>query len=133
MATNGSWVTTIMKTRAGSSGGPGGPGAQPGRGPPDCPWGVAARGPWWSLSSSSYSSEIFSASACDFRRAASTDWRPAMAALISRETLVPRSVNSGMPTNWMPGAGRGCTPGSFGRALSMASLVISWKAAAEAR
>ncbi|CAM5680045.1 hypothetical protein SFUMM280S_04740 [Streptomyces fumanus] len=56
-----------------------------------------------------------------------------MAALISWATLVPRSVNSGMPTNWMPGAGRGCTPGSLGRAPSMASLVISWKAAASAR
>lgn len=53
-----------------------------------------------------------------------------MAALISWETLVPRSVNSGMPTNWMPGAGRGCTPGSLGLAPSMAFLVISWKAAA---
>jgi hypothetical protein len=56
-----------------------------------------------------------------------------MAALICCDTLVPRSVNSGMPTNWMPGAGRGCTPGSPGLAFSMASRVISWKDAADAR
>lgn len=56
-----------------------------------------------------------------------------MAALISCETLVPRSVNSGMPTNWMPGAGRGWTPGSRGRAPSMAARVTSWKAAASLR
>src|SRR5690606_6334208 len=49
------------------------------------------------------------------------------------ETLVPRSVNSGMPTNWMPGAGRGCTPGSSGLAPAMASRVTSAKAAASSR
>ena len=43
-----------------------------------------------------------------------------MAELTPWETLVPRAANSGMPTNWMPTAGRGWTPGFFGSAFSMA-------------
>ena len=66
-------------------------------------------------------------------RAWSTDWRPAMAALISCETLVPRSVNSGMPTNWIPAAGRGWVPGFSGLALAMAFSVMSAKAPAALR
>jgi len=45
---------------------------------------------------------------------------PAIAELTSWETCVPRSGNSGMSTNWMPGAGRGWTPGLFGSAPRIA-------------
>ena len=46
-----------------------------------------------------------------------------MAELTSCDTWVPRAGNSGMSTNWMPGAGRGWTPGFCGSAFSMASRV----------
>jgi hypothetical protein len=46
-----------------------------------------------------------------------------MAALIASEALVPKSVNSGMSTNWIPIVGRGCTPGSFGFADWIAARV----------
>ena len=49
----------------------------------------------------------------------------AMAWLISCDEVVPKSVNSGMSTNWMPGAGRGCTPGFDGLALSIA-VRVGW-------
>ena len=55
---------------------------------------------------------------------------PAMAPLTYWLTLVPRSGNSGMSTNWMPGAGRGWTPGLSGLAVSMADLVAAAKASA---
>lgn len=53
-----------------------------------------------------------------------------MAALISWETFVPRSVNSGMPTNWMPAVGRSWVPGSSGSAPAMAFLVTAANAPA---
>src|SRR6266536_6217484 len=49
-------------------------------------------------------------------RACSTVILAALAELMSCDTLVPRSVNSGMSTNWIPMVGRGCTPGFFGSA-----------------
>ena len=55
---------------------------------------------------------------------------PAIAELTSWLTCVPRSGNSGMSTNWMPSAGRGCTPGFSGSADSMAALVGSANAPA---
>src|SRR5829696_3459269 len=62
--------------------------------------------------------------------ASSTLFLPAMTAEMSWLTLVPRSVNSGMSTNWMPTVGRGCTPGLTGSADSMAFSVASAKAPA---
>ena len=53
-----------------------------------------------------------------------------MAAAMSWETLVPRSWNSGIATNWTPTVGRGCTPGSVGFASWIDFSVISPKAAA---
>src|SRR5215218_4415139 len=53
-----------------------------------------------------------------------------MAELMSCDTSVPRPGNSGMSTNWMPGAGRGCTPGFNGSADSIAARVGPPKAAA---
>ena len=55
---------------------------------------------------------------------------PAMALEMSCDTLVPRSVNSGMSTNWIPDRGRGCTPGLAGSASVMAVLVGSANASA---
>jgi hypothetical protein len=46
-----------------------------------------------------------------------------MAELIACDTLVPRSVNSGMSTNWIPIVGRGCTPGLRGSAELIAVCV----------
>src|SRR5690242_9094631 len=56
-----------------------------------------------------------------------------MAELTYCETWVPRSVNSGMSMNWMPIAGRGCTPGLRGSAPEMAASVGAAKARAWAR
>src|SRR5215207_9702584 len=56
-----------------------------------------------------------------------------MAELTYCETWVPRSGNSGMSMNWIPMAGRFCTPGFVGSALSMAVLVGSAKAFDSAR
>ena len=67
------------------------------------------------------------------RRASETEVLPAMAELTSWLTCVPRSGNSGMSTNWMPMAGRGCIPGFSGSAASMAALVGSAKADATLR
>src|SRR6266567_54374 len=53
-----------------------------------------------------------------------------MAELTYCDTWVARSVNSGMSMNWMPIAGRGCTPGLRGSALSIALRVGSANAEA---
>jgi hypothetical protein len=72
-----------------------------------------------------YFAATFSAAVWPLFRASSTVVLPAIAALTSWLTLVPRAGNSAMPMNWMPGAGRGWTPGFSGSALSMADLVAS--------
>jgi hypothetical protein len=63
---------------------------------------------------------IFWAACWPLASASATVPWPAMAELTPWETLVPRAANSGMPTNWIPTAGRAWAPGFFGSAFSIA-------------
>src|SRR5690606_23261785 len=80
-----------------------------------------------------YRSATSSASSWPRSKASCTVTSPAIAELTSCDTWVPRSGNSGIPTNWIPSAGRGCTPGLRGSAVSMARFVCSANAPASAR
>src|SRR4051794_11076980 len=129
VATNGSWVTMIMKTRAGISG------ARRAQAMPralrdGCGLGSvrevvcsATEVMAHPFSRDWYRSATSWARRCPRFRASSTDIWPAIAELTYCDTWVPRSVNSGMSMNWMPIAGRGWTPGLRGSALEMAASV----------
>src|SRR3954453_18842186 len=138
VATNGSWVTMIMKTRAGISGArrahallralrDGCGSASVGEVVCSATEVMAHPSRAW------YRSATSSASRCPRFRASSTDIWPAIAELTYCDTWVPRSVNSGMSTNWMPIAGRGWTPGLRGSAPERAASVGGANAAATTR
>src|SRR6478735_5646541 len=73
---------------------------------------------------------IFWAASWPLAKASATVPCPAMAELTPCETFVPRAANSGMPTNWIPTAGRGWVPGFLGSAFSMANRSAVKKGAA---